>query len=95
MHWPIIGIDNSWLQNKVTVEEAEDPNGYYDIFSRDLAPLVRPSSQWDALVARMIEGDELWTFRSPKGTWRHRRGREGIALVRNGLIINAIVTMMN
>ncbi len=40
-------------------------------------------------------GDELWRFASPEPTWAHLCGRAGIALVRDGRVIYAIVTMMN
>jgi len=47
------------------------------------------------MLAQMEEGDELWEFRSPVESWEHLAGRAGIALVRQGEIINFIVTMMN
>jgi hypothetical protein len=43
----------------------------------------------------MEPGDELWAFSSPPETWQHLCGRAGIALVRNGEVIEAMTTMMN
>lgn len=49
----------------------------------------------EALLAQMIRGDELWEFSSPEESWNALAGRAGIALVRNGKIIDAIITKMS
>jgi hypothetical protein len=43
----------------------------------------------------MAPGDELWEFMSPPETWAHLAGRAGIALVRDGEIIDSFLTLMN
>jgi len=53
------------------------------------------NAKWEALKASMQPGDELWTFASSPESWRDLAGREGIALVRNGQIVERLVTMMN
>ena len=53
------------------------------------------NAEWEALKARMQPGDELWTFASSPESWRNLAGRAGIALVRNGQIVERLVTMMN
>lgn len=50
---------------------------------------------WLELLDQMEEGDELWTFSSSPGTWRSLCGRAGVALVRNGKIVDSLVTAMN
>jgi len=111
---PILGADNdqsppsegeiiprTWLQEKVTVEEAErqHPGLPNDERVKRFPKIAKPfgfmSDEWEALKARMLPGDELWTFSSPSDSFRHLGGREGIALVRNNKIIVALVTMMN
>jgi hypothetical protein len=49
----------------------------------------------DEEKAEICSGDELWTFRSPPDSWQLLAGRAGIALVRDGKPIKAIITMMN
>jgi hypothetical protein len=60
-----------------------------------LKPFAFLNDKWEALKARMQPGDELWTFASSPQSWRDLAGRAGIALVRNGQIIERLVTMMN
>ena len=58
-------------------------------------PFAGLNAEWEALKARMQPGDELWTFASSPESWRNLAGRAGIALVRNGQIVERLVTMMN
>jgi hypothetical protein len=58
-------------------------------------PFAFLNDKWESLKARMQPGDELWTFSSSPQSWRDLAGRAGIALVRNGQIIERLVTMMN
>ena len=51
--------------------------------------------QWVTLKSKMIPGDELWEFRSPPDSWAHLCGRAGVSLVRDGQVIDSIVTLMN
>jgi len=60
-----------------------------------LKPFAFLNDKWEALKARMQPGDELWTFASSPQSWRDLAGRAGIALVRNGQIVERLVTMMN
>jgi hypothetical protein len=48
-----------------------------------------------ALLAKMVEGDELWEFSSPQEDWDALAGRAGIALVRNGEVIDTEVHLMS
>lgn len=92
----VLNINKDWLQRKVTRLEAEEKHLVYDArLGSKGVPFGLIYDRWEMLVAHMIAGDELWEFRSHKGTWRRRSGREGIALVRNGLVVDAIVTLMN
>ena len=53
------------------------------------------NGRWRALVSKMQDADELWTFSSSDESWVHLGGRAGIALVRRGEIVDSIVTEMN
>jgi hypothetical protein len=60
-----------------------------------LKPFGALNAKWEALKALMQPGDELWTFESSSESWGDLAGRAGVALVRNGEIIERLVTMMN
>jgi hypothetical protein len=39
--------------------------------------------------------DEVWDFSSSRDSWQHLAGRAGLALVRDGTVIETYVTLMN
>ena len=82
-------VPKSWLQNWVTVEEAEARH------SRSGIPFGYQNDKWTALKGKLLEGDELWEFCSSPQSWRDHAGRAGIALVRNGIPIKYFITLMN
>jgi hypothetical protein len=89
-------MDEDWLQKRVTVAEAEAAHAVkLEHLSPDPVPFGYLNERWQALLARMQEGDELWEFCSSPESWAHLAGREGIALVRDGKIIDSILTIMN
>jgi hypothetical protein len=51
--------------------------------------------EWREMINSIQEGDELWEFCSPKCEWEHLAGMAGIALVRRGEVVDAIITSMN
>ena len=89
-------MEKEWLKRKLTVREAEEIHlVYHEQFGKRGVPFGFLNSEWRELVAHMIDGDEIWEFRSPGITWERLAGRAGICLVRDGEIIDSIVTMMN
>jgi len=84
----------SWLKKKTTVKKAER-GSFFTRVLLGIDPGLVNDEEWQKLKDIIIEGDELWTFKSPPETWRQRRGREGIALVRDGKIVKDILTAMN
>jgi hypothetical protein len=93
-------IPASWLIKKTTVAEAEaDHPGVRDERAQRHPELARPfgalNAKWEALKADMQPNDELWTYSSPPRTWEDLAGRAGIALVREGMAIEILVTMLN
>lgn len=44
---------------------------------------------WRELLAKNPEGYEIWEYSSPPGSWEHLAGSAGIALVRNGEIVDS------
>lgn len=47
------------------------------------------------LFSPMQAGDEIRSFKNSDRHWKMRMGRRGYALVRNGQVIEAVLTAMN
>jgi hypothetical protein len=93
-------IPAAWLIKKISIAEAEAEHlGARDERAKQHPELARPfgalNAKWEALKADMEPNDELWTFSSPPRTWEDLAGRAGVALVRDGIAIEIIVTMLN
>ena len=82
-------IPSSWLFDPIDMDEIEsewlDKPGPYGVMTRD----------WMVLKSQMKEKDEIRAFTSPPDFWDHLAGRAGYALVREGIAIAGIITMMN
>lgn len=85
-----------WFKSKTTVEECEKK---YLVEDKRLGPAPVPFGfahrKWLDFKRQIEKGDELWEFSSPLDTWTRLCGREGICIVRDGKIIDSIVTVMN
>jgi hypothetical protein len=89
--WPL--FLRSWFPRKIHAPEPKRdvPKGW----------LVRRLSDEEAALqhprfrTRRQEGDEVWEFNSPARFWQHLAGRAGIALVRDGEVVDSIITSMN
>jgi hypothetical protein len=79
-------IPKEWLSARVSVKDVEKAN------IENGRPFGYQHRKWERLKGRMEAGDELWEFQSPPASWAHLMGREGYALVRQGEIIEAILT---
>lgn len=66
-----------------------------DRLGPDPVPFGFQYDQWRTLVDRMEPTDELWEFSSSVESWRALAGRRGICLVRDGRIVDSIITMMS
>ena len=93
-------VPAAWLIEKISVEDAEMAHpGINDERVQRFPDIARPfgfqNGEWEALKAQMQPGDEIWTFASPEDSWIHDAGRAGVALVRAGAAIKAVVTVMN
>ena len=92
--WP----PREWLTRQLTFAEFEslgaDSDGY-PVGTPAVLHLSRSERGIVRLNLRMLAGDQIWAFSSPPDTWRALRGREGLALVRNGRSVAHVVTGMN
>jgi hypothetical protein len=89
-------MTRDWLSKRLTVQEIEAEHSVTDErLGPDPVPFGFINDRWKKLTAQMQPGDELWSFSSPPETWQRLCGRAGIALVRNGEIIDTLTTRMN
>lgn len=85
-----------WLNNKITVEEAESRFMDQDNrISPDPVPFGFFNPLWEKLKSNMEEVDEIWQFSSPKDSWINMCGRAGVCIIKDGKITDHIVTAMN
>jgi hypothetical protein len=85
-------IPQSWLQTPFTDEEIAALGT-----SRGRVPRrVRP---WHtallAFKAKLKPGDTLWSFDSPAEAWANLHGSRGLAIVRDGEVVETLIWMEN
>ena len=89
-------ILKEWLKKKTMVEKAEQAHLVTD---GRLGPKPVPfgfiNARWEKFKAGIRIEDELWEFESPGESWEKLAGRAGFCIVREGRIIDAIITRMN
>jgi hypothetical protein len=84
------------LTRQLTVQEIEAEHSVRDErLGPDPVPFGFINDQWQALIAQMQPGDELWEWSTSPESWANLAGRAGIALVRNGEVIDSFMTAMN
>jgi hypothetical protein len=83
-----VSIPKEWLQRRTTVADVEAGFAHRP-------PVGRWLEDWRALVAAMRPGDELWEYCSSPESWQHLAGRAGYAVVREGEVVDGILTIMN
>jgi hypothetical protein len=94
-----------WLIKPVTIGEAEEEHKIPEEWVAKYGcptdsnncplPFGYMNGKWVEMKSHMQEGDVLWTFDSPLKYWQALAGAEGIALVRNGEVIEILMTSMN
>ena len=80
----------AWRRDRVTVAQVE----HHPILDHESA-FSDDFEDWRRLKALIKEGDEVWTFCSPKEYWERHMGWQGIVLVRNGVLVEVCVTAQN
>lgn len=94
-------VPKEWLTGKLEVKEIVEKESVQQRWER----LQNPQSNVKIAVSlefvksmfgsSMEENDEIWKFSSPPDSWQLLCGRSGYALVRNGVVIDTFITMMN
>jgi hypothetical protein len=75
-------ISMDWLTNPTTVEVQESEH------THDGVVFGHCNGQWLDLLAQMRPTDALWEFDSGANSWGYRHGRSGVALVRDGGVVD-------
>jgi hypothetical protein len=79
-------IPISYLTKQTTFEQARSDNMH------DGRPFGHANDDWERLVAKMKDGDELWYFEPPNERvmqlW-------GLGLVRSGRVISTVITAVD
>ena len=89
-------MDGDLLVRQLTVAEAEAAHMVRDErLGPEPVPFGWTAGPWQALLAEMRPGDELWEYDSPKEDWDRLMGSAGVALVRGGVVIATVVCRMN
>ncbi|MFT5700063.1 MAG: hypothetical protein ACI8ZB_002934 [Desulforhopalus sp.] len=88
-----IESEPAWLGDEISKENAEAINMV--TVDKRTVPFGYNNSRWLNIVKIMEEGDRLYEFRSPEESWKSYEGLEGIALVRNGIIVADLVILLN
>ena len=85
-----------WLDRKTTIAKCEKNNLIEDErLGTSPVPFGFQHNEWLDFKSQIQKGDELWEFCSPMESWEHLCGRAGICIVRDGKIIDSIITVMN
>ena len=88
------GIDEQDILVEVQVSEFEEELFSLNTPDEANANLIVICS-WLRLVKKAVAGDRFYRFSSPQEDWDFLCGREGIALYRDGQVIDCIVLIMN
>jgi hypothetical protein len=83
-HAAYLAIVATWLTERTTEGQIVNKHGKY-----------LDSERWEKLKDQFEVGDSYYEYCSPPETWDQRRGQAGIALVRDGNVIDEIVTVLN
>ncbi len=85
-----------WLTIRKSIDQIEAEHLVTDErLGPDPVPFGFQNAKWVEFRQAIQDGDELWEFSSPPGTWRNLCGRAGIALVRQGEIMDSILPMFS
>lgn len=80
-------IPREWLGGETSVEEieSEELQGRSELYL----------AEWREFISQMRPGDELRHFFSSDESWLLMAGRAGYAIVRQGEVVDAFITILN
>jgi hypothetical protein len=83
--------------NLLNIEEAfklESQELHGKLIDSDEKVVYKPKS-WDSFIQKMMPGDELWFYRFPDEYWMNLMGQQGYVILRDGKLINTLMTVRN
>jgi hypothetical protein len=79
-------IPREWLRDETSLERVQgELQATNDGFQ----------TEWREFLAQMQLGDQLHDFLSPPETWQLMAGRAGYAIVRDGKVVDAFITILS
>jgi hypothetical protein len=84
-----LNVSQEWLTERVEAAPTSFAAGLPD------RTALRLRMAWQKLQRQARGGDELWAFSNPPSTWRKLGKCSGFALVRDGEIVESVVTTKN
>ena len=72
-----------------SLDELKKTNGH-----APRVPFGGRNAAWEQFKASILPGNVVVYFRSPSDTWDGVYGRAGYALIRNGIVVDAILTLL-
>jgi hypothetical protein len=85
-------IPKEWLQTRMSDGEIAALGTAKGRITRRARPLLEELRR---IKAKLKPGDELWYFDSPTECWQNLGGCRGMAIVRDGDIVDMLVLMEN
>ena len=82
-------VRNEWLIRKASVAEWEAE------FLINGVAFGLCNREWEALKAKIQPGDEIWFWSTDEESWARMSGLDGMALVRQGVIVDSFITALN
>lgn len=83
MYFETIPVE--WLKEKISIEAP----------GTNESMLAKLRAAHECFLPQMKAHDEIWSFSSDHELWQMHCGRAGYALVRDGVVVAAYVTVMN
>jgi hypothetical protein len=87
---PLVDAFMSWRRDRTDVAKVESS----PIFDNK-KPLTDSFREWKEMKSLIRPGDELWTFDSPQQEWDRHMGWQGLLLIRDGELVEVVVTAQN
>jgi hypothetical protein len=85
-------IPKEWLQSRMSETEVAALGNPKGRVTRRVRPFI---ASLRTFKAQLKPGDELWYFDSPTECWQNLGGCRGMAIVRDGDIVDTYVLMEN
>jgi len=80
---------------QVNVEDLEKDNMVYLEKENKTIAFGYSNFLWESLKNKIQPNDKVFMFNSGEETWLRNSGRQGVVLVRNNIVVDEFITLMN